>query len=57
MNDRTRKMRTWTKHQSARYERSVDRRFSDYWAGLNGYGSLPVPGRLLAASKVRGHRG
>lgn len=43
----------WTAHRSRRYQRRVDRNFGDYWKSLVGYGTVPVPARLLAASKLR----
>lgn len=44
---------SWTRHQASRYRKSVARRISDPWVDEIGYGAAPVPGRLLAASKVR----
>jgi len=54
--NRLAKKTRWTSARERRYRRRVDRNFADYWKGEVGYGTAPVPGRLLAKSKLRGAR-
>lgn len=53
MSRRQAKKRTWSEHLENRRKRRHSRHWSDYWAIEGGYGWRPVPGRLLASSKLR----
>lgn len=53
MNRRLANKVRWTAARERRVLRRDDRYYSDYWACMSGYGAAPVPGRLLAESKLR----